>query len=785
MSKLLNLFPLLILLASPLINAQILINEVDADTQGTDTEEFIELYNSGNSTIDLNEHILVLLNGGNDQDYRQVNLSDYSIEANSYLVICGNKETVENCDIDELPATNAIQNGADAIALYSSSFTSSNLTNNLIDILVYDTSDGDDPELLALLNPDQPQINENQNGIASTQSNQRCGGEALYTNTYLQAEPTPGSKNFCNSFGDCGSNDQDNFKLISEVQGDGYETSISILDKIIVEAIVTHTEFGVDSEGLSYFEFWLQEEDHNSDNNPLTSEGIFVYGYDNSLDLQVADKIRLEARVGDYNQQTQLGGISKILKCSSGNTLPSAASITLPITDTLEFESIEGMRVTSNQTLVVSDLFGAGYGMGNFGQFVLSSELHYQPTEVALPNSSEALNLINKRNLDILFIDDGNKNYHPSNLPFPTGGFSTDNPLRIGNNVTELTGIMNQMTVEFSEELKTNYTVIPNSITFDTSTNPRTLTPSIDPSANLIVTGMNVLNLFNGNGSATNDPAIPSDINDRCFNVQKDPIENSHLKDQYGFPTDRGACTYQAYQIQLKKIVAALKAIDADIVGLMEIENDGFDANSSIQHLVNALNEEFDEINQYAFVKPNTEKIGYDAIAIGLLYRPSKISLIGNTVLLTSDNSPISDDQPLFLDRKNRPSLIQSFEYQNTQFTISVNHLKSKGSACEEPDEGLDGQGNCNITRTKAAEALVKFLGTYPTGINTDNIMILGDLNAYSQEDPMQQFYQGGYTNLKYTNKSTEENPYSFSFSGFLGSLDHALVTDSLLTNIE
>ena len=56
--------------------------------------------------------------------------------------------------------------------------------------------------------------------------------------------------------------------------------------------------------------------------------------------------------------------------------------------------------------------------------------------------------------------------------------------------------------------------------------------------------------------------------------------------------------------------------------------------------------------------------------------------------------------------------------------------------------------------------------------------MILGDLNAYSQEDPMQAFYSAGFTNLKYTEAATEEQPYSYTFSGLLGSLDHALVLE-------
>lgn len=759
-----KIFLLSALLTSSLSQSQVMINEVDADTPGTDKAEFIELYNNSTSSIALTDYELVLYNGSVDAAYSSISLTGQTIPAKGYFVICGDTATVDNCDLDSLPSSNAIQNGADAVALYNGVHPSGISTDNLVDALVYDTDDSDDAALLVLLNADQPQINEDENNAKTTQSNQRCAGEPRNTNTYIQAEPTPGIENICSgsgggepadTLGACGETSQSNFKLISEVQGSTDETPLNNNDKIIVEAILTHSESGVDYKNSDYFEFWLQEEDADSDNNSNTSEGIFVYGYNsNEAGLTIGDKVRIEAKPSDYKSQTQLGYVSNVLKCSSDNPLPTAVAVTLPITNKNDFEAVEGMRITSDQGLIVSDLHGAGYGMGNFGQFVLSSKLHYQPTEIALPESAEAAQATLNRQLDILYIDDGDKNYYPEIIPFPTGNFSASNPLRIGNSVTALTGIMTQMTVSFAKQNKTNFTVIPTDITFDTTTNPRTIAPVIDSSANLVITGMNVLNFFNGDGNGS------------------------------GFPTSRGARSQDGYEMQTAKIVSALEAIDADIIGLMEIENDGFNNNSAIQDLVDALNEVFTEDNQYSFINPNVPKIGTDEISVGLLYRSAKVSLVGNTVLLSSANSPQKDGQPLFIDTKNRPALIQTFEYLDNQFTIAVNHLKSKGSACGEPNEGNDGQANCNIMRTNAADALVQFLATNPTGIETDKVMILGDLNAYSKEDPMQKFYDGGYKNLKYTPMSSESEPYSYSFSGFLGSLDHALATTTLASDV-
>jgi predicted extracellular nuclease len=365
--------------------------------------------------------------------------------------------------------------------------------------------------------------------------------------------------------------------------------------------------------------------------------------------------------------------------------------------------------------------------------------------------SEEAQALLDARLLDVLLIDDGVSASYPSFIPFPDdSGLTAENPMRIGYSVPNVSGVMNVY--------RDNYTLIPSAITID-PTNARTSEPVKGVGANLVIADMNVLNYFNGDGLGE------------------------------GFPTVRGAKTAEAFDMQSKKIVAALEAIDADIIGLMKLENDGFTRNSAIQNLLDDLNKVQTAGNEYRFVNPFLNDpdmlIGTDAITVGLLYRPNKVSLVGETVILNSANSPLDDEgKPLFDDRKNRPSFIQTFDYEGQAFTLSVNHLKSKGSSCGEVNEGDDGQANCNIMRTRAAQALTQFLATHPTGIETDEVMILGDLNAYSKEDPMQAFYEEGFSNLKYTDKATETDPYSYSFAGFLGSLDHALASDSLLEHV-
>ena len=123
----------------------------------------------------------------------------------------------------------------------------------------------------------------------------------------------------------------------------------------------------------------------------------------------------------------------------------------------------------------------------------------------------------------------------------------------------------------------------------------------------------------------------------------------------------------------------------------------------------------------------------------------------------------------------------------------SVNHLKSKGSDCDDvgdPDLG-DGQGNCSQTRRAAAEALVDWLATDPTGSGDPDFLIMGDLNSYAQEDTIDEIKAGSddtagtgddFTNL--ISHFQGAYAYSYTFDGQAGYLDHALANASLFAQI-
>lgn len=169
--------------------AQFVINEIDAVSGGND---FIELFGNANTSTD--GYTIVLYDGDTNESTAVISLDAMSTDNNGYLLI--NQE---------------LEDGADAVALYSPEAMglvvgSAITTDNIMDAIVYDSGQDDDLELLSILNPGQPQVNEGANGAASTESLIRCtngSGGQLNTNSFKAFTPSPGFENAdCVTFGD-------------------------------------------------------------------------------------------------------------------------------------------------------------------------------------------------------------------------------------------------------------------------------------------------------------------------------------------------------------------------------------------------------------------------------------------------------------------------------------------------------------------------------------------------------------------------------------------------------
>lgn len=721
----------------------LLINEVDADTIGTDVAEFIELYDGGVGNTALDGLALVFYNGSNDLSYAAFDLDGFTTDAAGYFVLCGNGANVANCDADVTPNQDLIQNGADALALYQGNATdfptSSTLTTaNLVDALVYDTSDADDSGLLVLLNSGQPQIDENANAASATESMQRCpngAGGQRNTNTFDQFAPTPGAVNTCPTAAPATT------VKIYTIQGSGAASSYD--DQMVNTSGIVIADFQGSNQMNGFF---LQ--DPTGDGNPATADGIFVYA-PGGTNVSVGDIISITGQVDEFNTLTELKNVTSLTIQSSGNPLPAPAQVTLPESTNGDLERYEGMyvQITDASNMVVAQ----NYFVGRYGQITLAAgQRLYQPTNQFLPGSADANNLAADNTKRLLILDDGQDINSLGDNPNPVPYLGGPPPavIRGGDQVTNLIGVLDFGRINSDTTPARDYRLHPTTAPVFTPQNARTSSPDA-VGGTLKVAALNVLNYFNGNGAGG------------------------------GFPTARGADTASEFDRQRTKIIAALVAMNADVVGLIEIENDGYSSTSALQDLVNGLNAALGS-GTYAFINPGVSPVGTDEIAVALIYKPATVTPFNAAQILDSN------DDPDFLDTKNRPALAQTFQQTSNgaKFTVVVNHLKSKGSDCNDvndPNTG-DGQGNCNITRTKAATALVDWLATDPTGSGDPDFLIIGDLNAYAQEDPITALKNGGYTDL--INQFLGDDAYSYTFDGLLGYLDHALATASLTAQV-
>ncbi|MBN2044133.1 MAG: ExeM/NucH family extracellular endonuclease [Anaerolineales bacterium] len=488
--------------------------------------------------------------------------------------------------------------------------------------------------------------------------------------------------------------------------------------------------------------FHLQ--DPMGDGDPATSDGVFIYApYWSGLeDVAVGDVVRVRGSVSEHYGLTEINA-TKLTVCSSGNELPDPTEVSLPVTSVDDFEAFEGMLVTFPQELVISEYFN----FDRYGEIVLTSERHLTPTAEFEPGV-DSIAAANAFLLDKITLDDGRTNQNPDPAIHPDGEvFDLTNLFRGGDTVSYVTGV-----IDYSYSL---YRLQPTMGAEYFNANPRTENPD-DVGGSVKVASFNVLNYF-----TTIDDSGPI-----CG-----PLQNQDC---------RGADDFDEFTRQRDKIIAAISAIDADVVGLIEIEN--YPGDVPVADLVSGLNDVMGA-GTYDYVA--TGAIGTDAIRQAFIYKPADVTPMGDYAVLDSSVDA------RFLDDYNRPALAQTFIDNSTGgvFTVVVNHLKSKGSDCNaigDPDLD-DGAGNCNLTRKAAAEALVDWLATDPTSSFDEDFLIIGDLNSYDKEDPIDVLLAGADDTLDTDDDYADlvfeflgEDAYSYVFDGQIGYLDHGLANNAL-----
>ncbi|MGX5735209.1 ExeM/NucH family extracellular endonuclease [Bosea thiooxidans] len=557
-----------------------------------------------------------------------------------------------------------------------------------------------------------------------------------------------------------------NITLISAVQGTGLSSS-RVGQTVTVEAIVVGDFQDGDTDGARNLGgFWLQEEATDSDGNALTSEGIFVSYASLGVDVKIGDKVSVTGVVAENFGNTELNA-SSVTVVQAGavadvNTM--AAAIDLPSvgvqtasngTYVADLEAYEGMLVRFTETLTITEQFN----LDQFGEMLLTQG--ERPNSYTVDHDASVsgydAHIRDIASRSIVF-DDGRSSSNPNlDNTVVDGDYNASTAPRMGDTITGLTGVLDYDFNEFRVHAIENGPGINDVV----SENPR---PESFPDVGgtLKIASFNVLNYFTtlDNGQSTANGFEP-----------------------------RGAETQAEFDRQTAKLVNSILQLDADVLGLMELENnfiEGSDGNA-IQYLVDQLNEVSGSFH-YDWVRPGQDFVGGDAIAVGFIYDVTSVRVSFDSEVAILDDSDVSAELlgqstlgHIFNgENTSRAAVAVTFEELATggEFTAVVNHFKSKGgSGTAEDADVKDGNGGWNHQRELAAKALVEWLGTDPTGSHDQDVLILGDLNAYEKEDPIDVLVEAGFTDQG-------AGSYGYVFDGQTGSLDHVMTNESLSAQV-
>jgi predicted extracellular nuclease len=464
------------------------------------------------------------------------------------------------------------------------------------------------------------------------------------------------------------------------------------------------------------------------DGDDATAEGLFVPRQaDAEPKLRTGDRVRLTGTVveqggGDQTLTALDGATVEVI--GRGEAKPRVIA-QAPAT-AAGWESLEGelLSITAPLTVTGND------GLARYGELFTSfGGRLYSPTEVAPPGAEAQAVAAENARLS-LRLDDARSGQDPKNLWFLPGDWNDDAPLRTGSVVTGVQGVLDQRFGSHRLQLTEALGAIEQA--------PRPAAPTVPGDRR--IAGFNVLNLFNGDGRGG------------------------------GFPTDRGAATPADHARQVAKLVAAVQKLDPDLAALMELENDGFGPESSLAQFVDALNAAGPHAD-WRFVDSG-EGPGSNVIRVGLVYRASRFEAVGQPA--TFAEGPFKN--------ASRAPLAQAFRAgRGPVFVVVANHFKSKGSCDKatggDADSG-DGQACFNATRIESARRLNEWLATDPTGASPEGALVIGDLNAHAQEDPLRLLHSHGWQDAFTLAKA--ERPYSFVWAGESARLDHALLDAGL-----
>ncbi len=528
---------------------------------------------------------------------------------------------------------------------------------------------------------------------------------------------------------------------IPQIQGAGAASPFANVS-VSTEGVVTHKV----SNG-----YFIQ--DANGDGDPSTSDGLFVFT-GTAPTVAVGDLVRVKGTIVEYKPTGALRTYTEMKDVTGTDVLGSGNSVTpanIAFVPGMDLARYEAMLVNISNVLTVNQ---TNY-LGDRGELTLSVGRRETATNRFRPGTPEALALAASNASNELVLDDSWFITPPAATPpcadvvacsgIPYLG--QDGTVRAGDTVNNLVGVVDFGAIGGG---RTAFKIQPTMAPSFTRSNPRLTAPEL-PLGNVKVASANVLNFFTtfldgadawgrtGQGCKVGSTTRPSNC--------------------------RGADNMPEFVRQRDKIVNELKAIDADVVGLMEIQNND---DIAVDYLVRQLNAATG-FETYAYV-PKPATTGTDAIRVAMIYKPAKVALVGGAL---SDGDAVN----------NRPPMAQTFKAANgAKFSVIVNHLKSKGGCGSGANADLgDGQSCNNATRVLQAQRLASyFIPQVVAAAGDPDVLVIGDMNAHGFEDPIHLLNQAGLVNQLERFVRPAGIPYSYVFDGESGYLDHALASTSL-----
>ncbi len=565
-------------------------------------------------------------------------------------------------------------------------------------------------------------------------------------------------------------------KTIAEIQGPGASSPL-VGANVTTRGIVTAAYPTGGFKG-----YYIQTPGTGGPVDPTTdttSDGVFVFQASGALPaaISVGNYVEVTGGVVEFFGMTEINvAAADVVELPAPPTGVTASTTTSwPRTDA-ERESLEGMLYRPTGDFTVTNTFGTN----QYGEVGLASGTTplLQRTEVEKPGPAgssavEADNAARKVTLD----DGATTNFLATSGGQLVNGaltppyLSNSKPVRVGAPVT--------FTEDVIVDWRNNaWKLQPTSVVTgpDNASSPVTFgnTRTSAPDAGLIgngelkVASFNVLNYFTTLGA-------------------DNPSCTAHKDRDGGGSTVSGGCdlrgAWDAQDLarQQSKIVEAINALDADVVGLMEIENSarlGETPDEAVNTLVAALNADAGAGTWAA--NPSSSELppatSLDLITSAIIYKPASVQRVGAARALGTQSEPGG----AFDNAREPVAQVFAPVSGGDKFLFVVNHFKSKGSAGPWPgdkDSG-DGQGSSNESRVRQATALRDWIPTVLPDTGARAVVLAGDFNAYTKEDPLGVLYAAGYTDVE---EQFAHREYSYSFSGLSGSLDHILVNDAAL----